>query len=337
MTPRERVWAALRGGPLDRPPVSFWGHFYHRESSAEDLVEATLEFRAEHAWDWVKLNPRKHYHVEPWGVSYRYTGRAIDKPGLESWPVHQPDDWAAITERPHDRGAFAEQIEAVRLLKRRLPGDVPFLETVFTPLAVLGEMVEEPGELRLHLRTHPNAVRGALEAVTATFERFAREIMASGADGIYLATTDWASRDLLSPEEYRTWARPYDLRILAAAGPAPFHVLHVCKRRNLLFEVADYPVAAFSWSATDPTNPTLADALERLPGAVMGGISHDEALLQSDPSHAVNEYERGLEQTGGRRWLVAPGCSIPPATPAGHLKAVRAAVESTRLSEEHTP
>ena len=26
MTPRERVWAALSGGSLDRPPVSFWGH-----------------------------------------------------------------------------------------------------------------------------------------------------------------------------------------------------------------------------------------------------------------------------------------------------------------------
>ena len=43
MTPRERVWATLRGEPVDRPPVSFWGHFYHRESSASELVAATLE------------------------------------------------------------------------------------------------------------------------------------------------------------------------------------------------------------------------------------------------------------------------------------------------------
>jgi hypothetical protein len=38
MTPRERVWAALRGEAVDRPPISFWGHFYHRESSARDLA-----------------------------------------------------------------------------------------------------------------------------------------------------------------------------------------------------------------------------------------------------------------------------------------------------------
>jgi uroporphyrinogen decarboxylase len=339
--PRERVWAALRGQPVDRPPVSFWGHFYHRESSARDLVDATLEFQREYAWDWVKLNPRKHYHVEPWGVTYRYSGRAAEKPVLESWPVHQPADWAAVTERSLGAGAsgagpnaLTEQLDAVRSLRAGLPADVPMVETVFTPLAVLGEMVEEPGELRLHLRTHPNAVRGALEAVTRTFERYARAVLEAGADGLYLATVDWASRDQLTPEEYREWGRPYDLRVLAAAAGAPFNVLHVCKRRNLLFELADYPVCAFSWDATDPTNPTLADAMSRLPGALMGGISFDSSLIDADPERFVAEYRRGLEQTGGRRWLVAPGCSIPPATSAANLKAVRVAVEATRLAEE---
>ncbi len=336
MTSRERVWAALRGEPLDRPPVSFWGHFYHRESSARELVDATLEHQREYHWDWVKLNPRKHYHVEPWGVGYYYSGRAGEKPVLQSWPVHQPGDWAAVTERPPDRGAFAEQIDAVRLLRHELPEDVPMIETVFTPLAVLGEMVEEPGELRLHMRQHPNVVRGALEAVTATYERYVPLLIAAGADGIYLATTDWASRNLMTPEDYREWARPFDLRLLAAAAGAPFNVLHVCKRRNLLFELADYPVSAFSWDATDPTNPSLADGLARLPGAVMGGISQEEALRAADTAAALEELRRGMDQTGGRRWLVGPGCSIPPAVPAANLKAIATAVATLRPSDDRS-
>lgn len=334
MNSRERVQAALRGEAVDRPPVSFWGHFYHRESSAEDLVAATLEFQREHRWDWVKLNPRKHYHVEPWGVTYRYSGRAAEKPVLESWPIHQAADWATITPKPFDRGAFAEQIHAVRLLRQELPPDVPLIQTVFTPLAVLGEMVEEPGELRLHMRQQPNAVRGALEAVTQTFIPLVKEYLRSGADGIYFATVDWASRDLLTPEEYRAWARPDDLRVLEAASGAAFNVLHVCKRRNLLFELADYPVHAFSWAATDPLNPSLADGLKKLPGAVMGGISHEELAKHPDSATAVAEYHQALEQTGGRRWLAAPGCSIPPTTPAGTLRALRSAVDDTRLIVE---
>jgi uroporphyrinogen decarboxylase len=334
MTPRERVWATLRGEPVDRPPVSFWGHFYHRESTAHDLAEATLEHQREYAWDWVKLNPRKHYHVEDWGVRYLYTGRSSDKPVLEAWPVHQPQDWLAITPRAHDRGALAEQLDAVRRLRAGLPLEVPFVQTVFTPLAVLAEMVEEPGELKLHMRTHPNAVRGALEAVTSTYEPYVRAVLEAGADGIYLATTDWASLNWMSAVEYREWARPFDLRLLAAAEGAPFNVLHVCKPRNLLFELGDYPVSAFSYDATHPTNPPLDQALARLPGAVMGGISHEEALQESSPDAVLKEFRKGMEWTGGRRWLVAPGCSIPPATPAANLKAVRSAVEAVAVQTD---
>jgi uroporphyrinogen-III decarboxylase len=38
-------------------------------------------------------------------------------------------------------------------------------------------------------------------------------------------------------------------------------------------------------------------------------------------------YRRGLAATGGRRWMVAPGCSMPPSTPDETLAALRAEVE----------
>src|SRR5256885_994018 len=81
------------------------------------------------------------------------------------------------------------------------------------------------------------------------------------ADGLFFAPVDGAPEDVLSAEEYRRWARPTDLRLMRAAEGAPFIVLHVCKRRNLLRELADYPAHAFSWAATEPTNPTLAEGL----------------------------------------------------------------------------
>ena len=247
MTSRDRVLAALAGEPLDRPPVSFWGHVYHRESSASELVAHTLERWQKHRWDWVKLNPRKHYHVEPWGVRYRYTGVPNEKPTVEHWPVHEPADWDRIDEKPHDQGALGEQLEAVRELRRALPTSVPLLQTVFTPLAILAELTEPPENLRDLLPREPKRVQRALEAVTRTFERYVKEVMRAGADGIFLATTDWGSREFVTPESLERWSRPYDLRLLAAAGPSRFHTMHVCKRDNLLYVFADYPVAAFSW------------------------------------------------------------------------------------------
>jgi uroporphyrinogen decarboxylase len=102
--------------------------------------------------------------------------------------------------------------------------------------------------------------------------------------------------------------------------------MHVCKGDALLYEFADYPVGAFSWDATAPSNPSLGEALKRLKGAVMGGIDH-EGALQRGPDAAIAAYRRALEQTGGRRFMFAPGCSIPPETPDATLAAIRDEVE----------
>src|SRR5689334_25434102 len=116
MTSRDRVLAAIRGEAVDRPPVSFWGHVYHRESSAKDLVDHTLERWQRFQWDWVKLNPRKHYHVEPWGVRYDYSRVPAHKPTVAEYPVKAPADWDRIEAKPHDQGALGEQLEAVSRL-----------------------------------------------------------------------------------------------------------------------------------------------------------------------------------------------------------------------------
>ena len=42
MNSRERVMAALHGNPVDRVPISFWGHNYVAENSADALVQETL-------------------------------------------------------------------------------------------------------------------------------------------------------------------------------------------------------------------------------------------------------------------------------------------------------
>ena len=58
MNKRERVDAALRGAEVDHVPISFWGHSYVREWSAEGLAEAMLENYHAGDWDYMKVNPR---------------------------------------------------------------------------------------------------------------------------------------------------------------------------------------------------------------------------------------------------------------------------------------
>jgi uroporphyrinogen decarboxylase len=337
MSPKERVLAALRGEALDRPPISFLGHVFHRESSAHDLAEATLEGWRTYGWDFVKLNPRASYHAETWGTAVRFTGAPHDKPQRVAYPVRSVGDWNAIAERGPGVPALAEQLEAIRLVRRGLPPDVPLLETVFSPLAIAADLAESPETVLAHLREDEAAVLGALEAITETFRGFAHAALANGADGLFFATVEWGSRDLVSPAQHARYARPFDLAVLEAARGAAFNVLHVCRRNNRLGELADYPVHAFSWDATGPGNPDLAAGLRAVPGAVMGGIGPEGALQAADPSAVLEQLEAGFAQTGGRRWIVAPGCVVPPTTPPENLSAIRRALADRETDGPQPP
>ena len=57
--------------------------------------------------------------------------------------------------------------------------------------------------------------------------------------------------------------------------------------------------------------------------AVMGGISEKTILKTGEPEQVREEVARAIEMTGGTHFLLAPGCSIPPETPAKNLQAIR--------------
>ncbi len=83
---------------------------------------------------------------------------------------------------------------------------------------------------------------------------------------------------------------------------------------------------AINWAATLEGNPDLAEGKLRSDKAVMGGISEKTVLKNGSPEQVREEVEKALELTGGRHFLLAPGCSIPPETPAENLLAIRSAL-----------
>jgi uroporphyrinogen decarboxylase len=82
----------------------------------------------------------------------------------------------------------------------------------------------------------------------------------------------------------------------------------------------DYPVAAFSWPV-EPGNPGLRQVHERTGRAVVGGLP--KALETLSEAQVEGLARAAVEEMDGRRLLLAPGCSIPPATPDAVLRAAR--------------
>jgi uroporphyrinogen decarboxylase len=62
--------------------------------------------------------------------------------------------------------------------------------------------------------------------------------------------------------------------------------------------------------------------------AVMGGISEKTILKNGEPGQVQEEVARAIKLTGGRYFLLAPGCSIPPETPVENLLAIRSSLDT---------
>ena len=325
MRKRERVEAALQGKAVDRPPISLWRHFFEKETSAAGLAEAMLGFQRTYDWDFMKVNPRACYHAEPWGCRFQFSGQPHIDPKLIEPAIKTPEDWRQIKPLGPNTGAFGEQLEALQLIKEELHGEVPFVETIFSPLSVAGRLVGSDELMCEHLRQYPERVHAALEAITLTFEGFAKACVDIGVDGIFFATTGWATYDRLNDAEYAAFGRPYDLRVLKAVEGAPFNILHVCRSHNMLWKLMDYPAQAVNWATADPTNPNLTEVWQRSQRPVVGGLDHTGTLQQGTPQTVAAEIRSAMAQTRAGL-LVGPGCSISPQTPAVNLQAARAAI-----------
>ncbi len=328
MSKTDRVSAALRGEPVDRVPVSAWWHDFLREWSPEGLAQATLEAYRAYDWDFIKVNPRATYYAEDWGARFRPSGRPDQQPELIDAAVKTPQDLERIRPLDATQGAYGEQLAALAIIARELAGEAPFVQTVFSPLAVMSRLTGSTKYVQRLMAEHPDALLATLDAVTTTLAAYSRACLDAGASGIFFATVEWGSRDGISDQGYDRFARPFDLRVLEAVREAPFNVLHVCRDNNRLERLLDYPVAAFHWAAHSPSNPSLATVTARAGKAVMGGVSQDSTIASGSPADVAAEARRAIDQTGGRHSLLAPGCSIDPQTPPANLRALVEAARS---------
>ena len=218
MTKRERVVAAIQGQDVDRPPAGFWGHDFLREWSAEGLAAAMVESVQTFDYDYLKVNPRASYFAEAWGCRYKPTNDPARGPDVEHWTLGERSDLEGVRPVDGTSGPFAEQLDALRRIATGLAGEVPFVQTVFSPLSVVGRMANDREAVRRWMGEAPEALHAALAAVAETLSAYTQASLEAGADGIFFPTTEWGSSDACTKEEYETFGRPYDLPECAASA-----------------------------------------------------------------------------------------------------------------------
>jgi uroporphyrinogen decarboxylase len=318
-------WQALKGGEKpDRPPISFWRHFYDQENSPKTFSDAMIGFQRRFNWDLVKINPKASYHVEPWGVIVEQSQTPLDKPIKTYWRVGNADDLAKIQPLTMSQNEFSAQLRAVSAIRKALPRPLPIVMTMFSPLSILGDLIQEDEMLVRLIGEAPIAVAAALGNITKTYADLAVEFLNAGADGLFFATTEWASSDLLTGDQYEKFGRPYALQVLnAIAGEATFTVLHVCASNNYLDKFADYPADVVNWDATDPTNLSLRDGWKALNKPIMGGIDRRRDLLDLPQDTLADKTRKLVQAHTDLPFAVGSGCTVPVNVSLQNLELVK--------------
>ena len=327
MNKRDRIAAAIAGNPVDRVPVSAWGHFFLDETNAESFADRMVSFQEAYDWDFLKVHARASYHVEPFGFDYVPSTSASQGHTLRSTPVRTPDDWYALRPAPLDSDAFQEQFRALAIMRQRVPRDVPIVMTVFTPLDIADKMLDRnAATLAEHIRIAPDAVGHALSVFSETMKPFVARLVELGIDGIFFSTK-WANGAKLSPKAYRRLCLAHDLHMMAPAAGLSMNIMHVCENEVFLEGFADYPVSIFHWNDCGRHNPSLRAGRILTDRAVGGGVDVS-VLAEGSPADVERRAVNAIVEAGGTGMILSPGCSLrTAATPAANLNALRASPE----------
>jgi len=324
MNHKERIETCLEGKPVDRVPVALWRHFPVDDQDPRRLAQATLNYQNTYDFDLVKVTPASSFCLKDWGVEDEWRGSTEGTRDYVIRVIEEPDEWARLPVLDPSRGHLADQIDCLKMITSELGRDTPVIQTIFNPLSQAKNLAGED-TLILHLRKFPEALRAGLEIITESTRRFVAALQGIGIAGLFYAVQH-AQYGLLTPQEYNTFGRSYDLVLLETAQTYWLNVLHL-HGENVMFDLlADYPVSVMNWHDQD-TDPSLAEGLKRFPGAVCGGLKREKTIVLGNPEQVRAEALEAIRNTGGLRFILGTGCVVPIMAPFGNLKAARESVE----------
>ncbi|MBA3449779.1 MAG: uroporphyrinogen decarboxylase [Chloroflexia bacterium] len=307
MTHTERVQAAVHGAEVDRVPVCFWHHF-QPAGSGRAMAEATLQFfDEEFDLDIAKVMP---------DLPYPFPQKSISS--VDDWRLFEHID-------PMRSRFFRERAETIGYIRDAIGFETPVIMTLFSPLAEAMYAARDRQQFLAHMQEHPMVIHEALATIAENLAAHVRDVIDAGADGVFFAIQG-CSRSIMTEQQYGEFGRPYDLIALRGASSGWLNILHVHGDQDLMFDQAlDYPVQVLSWSDRI-AGPSLREARVKTSKCLMGGWNEFGALSNGPEDQIAAEAMDALAQTGGRKFILANGCSVPDDTDHRWLDVARTIV-----------
>lgn len=325
MTPRERVYATIRGEPADRTPVMpifmAWAAHYigctYRDyyMNARVLADAQVAVATAFELDQVSAISDPWREAEALGMILDYPDEGVGiprGPRLASRQDHCSLRVPDVASSPR----MADRVEGVRLMARRLGQTHSVMGWVEGPLA---EYVDLRGlePAMLDLVDEPRAFQAAAETLVQTGERFAAAQVNAGADMIGIGD---AAASLVGPQLFRDLILPLQTRLIQSIHAMGAAVrLHVCG--NIGPIIADMARTGADIIDVDWMVPLDEARCAAGPEVTLcGNFNPAGVLLRGTPQSVAAAAEQCIRD-GGRHFILQPGCEVPPGTPEANIRA----------------
>ena len=325
MTPKERLYAAIHGQPRDRVPVTpifmAWAaHFIGRtyrdfylnaDVLAESQVAVTRAFGVE----------QTSGISDPWreasgyGMEFEYPEEGVGMPADHR--IHSREDVARLAEVDLITAPrVADRVAAVGKMAAEIGQTHSVLGWVEGPLAEYADL-RGVQESMMDLMDCPEMFHEAAAVLVEQALAFARAQIDAGADMIGVGD---AAASLVGPALYDEHVFEWERKLIAGIHDAGAAVkLHICGNISGIIERMSHTgadVIDVDWMVP------LANARRAVGETVtLCGNFDPSAVLLRGSAADVAAAARQCIADGGDRFLLMPGCEVPPGTPEENLRA----------------
>jgi uroporphyrinogen decarboxylase len=325
MTPKERIYAILSGDPYDRPAVTpifmawsagFIGRTYRDYYLDGDvLAEAQLAVTRAFNIDQISAISDPWREASAYGMEFEYPPEGVGKP--KDVLIKTPDDISLVKPLDIENAERTKQrIESVRTMADYVGQSHSVLGWVEGPLAEYGDLRGIESTM-MDLIDKPEMFVEAAEIIVQNAIAFAVAQVKAGADMIGIGD---AAASLITPNMYTELVLPLEKKLIEAIHEAGGAVkLHICGNISNIVEFM--PQSGADIIDVDWMVP-LARARELVGPEVTlcGNFNPAGALFEGRPEE-VAEVARDCLKALPDRFILMPGCEVPPAAPEENIRA----------------
>ncbi len=329
MTPYERYMAVIHGELPDRAPVSpFIMQFAARVAnvSYKDYCESG-EVMAYAQAACVRRFGYDSVNVTSDAVrEYQALGGPVASFDADSVPAAEPEPFIQSIDDlrqlhipdPLANNAMTEQIRALRMLLKELPGQVVYawVEAPFQESTILRDV----NYFMTDLRTDPELAQAILKFAVELETEFAYAQIEAGAQFIGIGD---ALASLAGADDYARFNFPYLAELVERLKKRGVYVkYHACGRTKHLWKY-------FRELNIDILNlDSLVDFREAREFfgdrfVLKGNVNPVTELMDATPEIVRAASQASFDKAGRQgRFILSPGCEVPPQTPYENLEAL---------------